>query len=353
MSTHSRSESAARTARNAQGSPMTTRTHKTLAALLGVQLVLAGALAAWSARSAIAPSPAPLLAFDRDKIDRVTIEGPDKLRTDLARHGDHWLVTQAGNFAADATLVARLLGRLAALKPGPAVATSREAAERFKVADASYERRIAVGAGSQSLGTVLLGNSLGAHQTFARKAGGHDIVAVDLPTYDAPAKPDDWLDKAVLQVPRGELASIGVAGLELIHRLQPPAGAGAKPAAASAASAPGTTAAPAWRAEGLGNGERLDPAAADKLAGALADLRFNALRGRDEAARKDLTTPELTLRVQRRGAQPVDYRLYKLPGGDDHALVVSSRPETFTLASWQARPLIDAAARKALVPPPK
>jgi hypothetical protein len=57
--------------------------------------------------------------------------------------------------------------------------------------------------------------------------------------------------------------------------------------------------------------------------------------------------------VQRRGGPPVDYRLYKLPGGDDHALVVSSRPETFTLASWQARPLIDAAARTALAPAPK
>jgi hypothetical protein len=32
---------------------------------------------------------------------------------------------------------------------------------------------------------------------------------------------------------------------------------------------------------------------------------------------------------------------------------VSSRPETFTLASWQARPLIDAAARTALAPAPK
>jgi hypothetical protein len=358
---------------------MIERTHKSLAALLGVQLVLAAGLAAWSARGAIQPTPSTLLAFDKDKADRLTIEGPDKARTDLARKGDRWVVTQAGDFEADRTQVAQLLARLSALKPGPTVATSSEAAERFKVDDKSYERRISIDVGGKSAGTVLLGNTQGAHQTFARKVGDNDVVSVDLATYEVPAKSDDWLDKTVLQVPRGDLASVEVSGLKLMHQVN--AAAAAAPAASAVAvtrTASGATAgtaapaasaatdttlsppsaaasapAPAWRAEGLGDHERLDVAAADKLAGALADLRFNTLRGRDDAARKDLTTPELTLSVQRRGGQPVDYRLYKLPGGDDLALVVSSRPETFELASWQAKPLIDAAARKALAPPAK
>lgn len=350
------------------------RAQKTLAALLGAQLALAVGLAAWSARAAIAPAPTVLLAFDKSKADQLTIEGPDKARVDLARKGEHWVVAQAGGFEADGSQVAQLLARLSALTPGPAVATSSEAAERFKVADSSFERRISIDVGGQSVGTLLLGNSLGAHQTLARKAGDHDVVGVDLPTYEVPAKAGDWLDKTVLQVPRGELAAVEVAGIKLTHRMDtvaagasPPASAVAATAAASgsnaAAAASATSvvtaakaappsaaaSAPAWRAEGLGEHERLSPVAADKLAGALADLRFNALRGRDEAARKDLTTPELTISVQRRGGQPVEYQMYKLPGGDDHALVVSSRPETFTLASWQAKPLLDAASRKALV----
>ncbi|HEX6016881.1 MAG TPA: DUF4340 domain-containing protein [Burkholderiaceae bacterium] len=348
------------------------RAQKTLAALLGAQLVLAAGLAAWSARAAIAPAATVLLAFDKSKADQLTIEGPDKARVDLARKGEHWMVAQAGGFEADGSQVAQLLARLSALKPGPAVATSSAAAERFKVADSSFERRISIDVGGKSVGTLLLGSSLGAHQTLARKAGDNDVVGVDLPTYEVPAKADDWLDKTVLQVPRGELAAVEVAGLQLTHRVDTMA-AGASPVAsavAATAAASGSTAtgaasatsdaakaappsaaasAPAWRAEGLGEHERLSPVAADKLAGALADLRFNALRGRDDAARKNLGTPELTLSVQRRGGQPVDYRLYKLPGGDDHALVVSSRPETFTLASWQAKPLLDAAARKVLV----
>lgn len=355
---------------------MIERTHKTLAALLAAQLVLAAGLAAWSARAAMAPAPGALLAFDKDKADKLSIEGPDKTRTELERKGDRWLVAQAGDFEADRNQVAQLLARLSALKPGPTVATSSEAAERFKVADSSFERRIDVDVGGKSVASVLLGNSLGTHQTFARKPGDHDVVSVDLATYEVPAKSDDWLDKTVLQVPRDDLAAVEVAGLKLT-RQAPTAAAGTSPAASAATAAGATSGAtaspasaasgattvppsvtasapsPAWHADGLRAGERFDPAAADKLAGALADLRFNALRGRDDAARKELATPELTLSVQRRGGPPVDYRLYKLPGGDDHALVVSSRPETFTLASWQARPLIDAAARTALAPAPK
>jgi len=351
---------------------MISRTHKTLAALLGAQLVLAAGLAAWSVRGAVAHAPSTLLAFDKDKADKLTIEGPDKARTDLARNGEHWVVAQAGDFAADASQVAQLLARLSALKPGPTVATSGEAAERFKVADDAFERRIGVDVGGKVVGTLLLGNAQGAHQTFARKAGDNAVVSVDLAAYEVPAKADDWLDKTLLRVARDDLAAVQVAGLTLVRQASAPsAGTAAAAASSAAASAPApaaamaaapaasaassasAAAAPSWRAEGLGPHERLDPAAADKLAGALADLRFNGLRGRDDAARKDLTTPELTLRVQRRDGRQVDYRLYKLPAGEDHALVLSSRPETFTLASWQAKPLIDAATRAALTPASK
>jgi hypothetical protein len=81
-------------------------------------------------------------------------------------------------------------------------------------------------------------------------------------------------------------------------------------------------------------------------------VRFNGLRGRDEQARKELGAVELRVGVRRRDGQRIDYTLRKLSAGDERALLVSSRPETFTLTQAQAKALGDAAARKALVPPP-
>jgi hypothetical protein len=341
----------------APGAPNMTKTIRILAVLLAAQLLLAAGLAAWSVRSAM-PSPATaLLGFDRNAVDKLTIEGPDKVRTDLVRKDGHWGVTQAGGFAADDARVAQLLGRLAALESGPAVATSTDAAQRFKVADAAFERRVEIDGGGKTLATLMLGTSQGPRQTFARKAGDNAIVGVDLATFEVPAKPDDWLDKGALQVPRGEIEAIDVAGLKLVRQEAAPATiAASAPARAASSAQVAASAAPAaatWRADGLQGDERLDPAAADKLAAALADLRFDALRGRDDSARKDLTTPLLTLQVQRRGGARIGYTLYKLASGDGDALVVSNRPETFTLAAYRAKPLLDAATRAALLAPAK
>ncbi len=341
----------------APGAPNMTKTIRILAVLLAVQLLLAAGLAAWSVRSAMPRPATALLGFDRHAADKLTIEGPDKVRTDLVRKDGHWVVTQAGGFAADDAQVAQLLGRLTALESGPAVATSADAAERFKVADATFERRIEVDGAGKMLATLLLGSSQGPRQTFARKAGDSAIVSVDLPTFEVPAKSDDWLDKAALQIPRGEIEAIDVAGLKIVRNVAAPAAASASATTAAASSAQVAASAAAtaatWRADGLQGDERLNPAAADKLAAALADLRFDALRGRDDSARKDLATPLLTLEVQRRGGAKIGYTLYKLPSGDDDALVVSNRPETFTLAAYQAKPLLDAAARAALLAPAK
>jgi hypothetical protein len=334
-----------------------TKTNRILAALLTLQLLLAAGWAAWSGRGPAASAATTLLVFDENAADKLVIEGPDKARTELARKNGHWVVTQAGDFAADGAQVTQLLARLAALERGPVVATSAEAAERFEVADAGFERRIGVEAGGKTLATLLLGRSQGPRQTYARKADDNAVVSVGLAPYEVPDKPDDWLDKAALQMPRADITAIEVAGLKLVRQAaKPPSTTGAAASSASAAAAlPAASAAsaplaPAWLAEGLQASEWLDTAAADRLAAALADLHFNTLRGRGDAGHKDLTTPQLTLVVQRKDGQRVDYRLYKLAAGDDFALVLSTRPETFTLASYQAKPLLDAAARAALVP---
>jgi hypothetical protein len=332
-----------------------TKTHRDLGILLAVQVLLALLLGWWQWREPALAADQPLLVFDKSAVDKLVIEGPEQARVELLRKsgaegkGAAWVVAQAGDFAADASQAEALLGRLRGVTAGVPVASSAEAAERFKVADTAFERRITALAGHSPLGTLLLGSTQGARRTYARRAGASEVHAIDLATHEVPVKADDWLDKAALRLPAGEIASLALDGLELT-RVAPPAAAAlpAASAAASAAAAP----APAWHAQGLKPDERLDSAAADRLAQAIADLRFSGLRGRDELARKDLGDTELRIAVRRRDGQRTDYTLRKLPSGEERALLVSGRPETFTLTQAQARALVGAAARKALVPAP-
>jgi hypothetical protein len=330
-------------------------TQRHLALLLAAQVLLAVVLGWWQWREPASAAGQPLLVFDKSAVDKLLIEGPDNARVELLRKGGAdgkgaaWMVAQAGDFAADASQADLLINRLHGATAGAPVATSAEAAERFKVADAVFERRITAQAGGKTLGTLLLGTSQGPRQTYARKAGANEVHTVDLASHEVPVKAADWLDKALLRVPLGEIAGIALDGLELTQ-VAPPAPAASATAAASAATGAGSAPVPTWQAQGLKPNERVDNAAADRLAQAIADLRFNGLRGRDEAARKDLGATELRIGVRRRDGRRIDYTLRKLPAGEERALLVSNRPETFTLTQAQAKTLVDAAARKALVP---
>jgi hypothetical protein len=333
---------------------MMTKTHRHLSLLLAAQVLLAVLVGSWYWREQTSAAGQALLVFDKSAVDKLVIEGRDQARVDLLRRGGAdgkgaaWSVAQAGNFPADRSQVEQVLGRLHGVVAGTPVATSGEAAERFKVADANFERRITVEAAGKPLATLLLGSSQGARQTYARKAGANQVHSIDLAAHELPAKADDWLDKAVLRTPLSDIAGMAIDGLDLSRVVPADASASTGGASASAASA----AASVWQAHGLQPHERLDNAAAERLAQALADLRFSGLRGRDEQARKGLGGVELAVVVRRRDGQRIDYTVRKLPAGDDRALLVSNRPEIFTLTQAQAKALGEAAARKTLVPSP-
>lgn len=270
---------------------------RNLALLLVAQVVLAAALLAWQGRGGVA-EPKPMFDFDVKAVDRLVIEGPDNAKVELQRRGSgdaaQWVVTQAGDFPADDFNVQRLLGRLHGLEVTNPVATSAAAAQRFKVSDEDFERRIQAEAGGKTVAALLLGSSQGSRQTSARKPGDDGVYAVDLATYEVDARSEGWLDKGLLRI-----TGDNVTGVEV-------------------------------------DGKALDEEGVKRVAQALAGLYFQNLRGTGEEARKGLGKPELQLVVQRREGEPVTYTTYKLPDTEDRALVVSNRPEVFTLGAVQA-----------------
>lgn len=295
---------------------MTTMTMKTeanaplhkLALLFVAQVVLAAALLAWQGRGGVA-EPKALFSFDEKAVDRLVIEGPDQAKVELQRRGSadaaQWVVSGAGDFPADRARIQQVVNRLHELKVVAPVATSGAAAERFKVSDETFERRIRAEAGGKAVATLLLGSSQGSRQTSAREAGEDDVYAVDWATYEIATRNEDWLDKGVLRI-----AEDSVAGIEA-------------------------------------DGRQLDEEARKRVAQTLSSLYFQNLRGSGEDARQGLGKPELQLVVQRREGEPVTYTTYKLPDTEDRALVVSTRPEVFTLGAAQAGALKGAVGEEA------
>jgi hypothetical protein len=336
------------------------KTIRLLAALLGIQLLLA--LGLWFTGPNLAATAsngnALLVTLDKDKVDHFTIEGPDAAKVVLAKVDGNWRLPERHNFPADANKVKRLLGRLEGLKQGQPVTTTSGAHVRFKVSDDAFERRIILAAGGQTLAKLYLGTSPGIRQVHARVDEQKPVYAVELETYDVPTSADGWEDKTLLEIPKPEIQSIDVAGLHLARMVESVTTKSTTPkdggpdTEGSSKSSPekgAKPAQPAWQATGLVEGETINRDAVEKLAGLLADLRFGSVAGWESKVEYGLDEPILRLSLMRKGGQQVEYQLGKTTDKEEYTLKVSTRPEYFRLPTYTAKPLINAAKRETLL----
>lgn len=313
---------------------------KMLAVLLVAQLVLAAGIGLTEREFATRSEPVPLLGFTRDTIDRITLEGPDAAKVTLARKDGSWILPDSGDFPANGARVEQLIEQLGALHSGTPVATSSDARERFKVSDDQFERRITLRQADETVSRLYLGSTPGVRLIHARNAESDAIHTVRMAAYDVPVNAADWEDKAILTLPKSTISSIEINGLQIKRNV---AGSGQDKEADAAGSTP------QWQAEGLADGKRLKPDAADKLAGLLADLRFDHVLGQeteDEYGMENLLT-EISLTPK--SGETLTYRLGKNKDKDEYTLQVSNRSQYFRLASYAAKSLIEAASEDKLL----
>lgn len=310
-----------------------------LALLLVAQLVLAAGIGLNEGDISTGGDPAPLLGFDDQEIDGIILEGPDEAKMTLARKDGAWTLPDSGDFPANGSRVERLIEKLGALRSGAPVATSSGARKRFKVSDEQFERRITLTREDEPVARLYLGSSPGMRLIHARNEESDAIHAVKMAAYDVPVKLADWEDKSVLSLPKSAITAIEVNGL----RMERSPAASSKEKQADDADPP-----PAWQAVGLTEGKRLKPEAADKLAGLLADLRFDHVLGQEEKAADDMENLAIEISLTRKDDETLSYRFGKSKDKEEYTLKVSNRPEYFRLAGYKAKPLIEAAGEEKL-----
>ena len=154
-----------------------------------------------------------------------------------------------------------------------------------------------------------------------------------------PVKTSDWEDKSILTLPKTRITAIKVNGLHLQRNTL---------AADSDKANDDSSQSPTWQAYGLAEGKQLETSAVDKLAGLLADLRFEKVMGHEIKDEYGLEEPVLELSLTPRGGERVTYRVGKAKDREEYTLKLSTRPEYFRLVSYKTKPLIEAASLEEL-----
>lgn len=186
-----------------------------LCGLLVVQIAVAVGLHVNRADYGAFEPEEKLLSFDTEAVDHIRIDSDADKHVVLNKQDSQWQLPELNDFPADQGNVTRLLDRLANLEKGWPVATTKGAAKRFKVAEASFERKLTLAQGENTQATLYVGTSPGFRKVHVRLPDEDDIHAAAFNAYGVGAKHEDWIDKAILTHPAQTIRRVELPGFTL------------------------------------------------------------------------------------------------------------------------------------------
>jgi hypothetical protein len=247
-----------------------------------------------------------LLAFTPEQIDQLQIDGGDG-SLELRKIAGQWTLPGHFGAAADAQKVDGLLATLLAIERSWPVAKTDGAIQRFKVADAGFERRLQFKAGGKELATLLLGTSPGFRKVHARLSGEPQVFDIPFSTYQASLKAVDWVDKNVLQLNPEQISAIELPDARLVRNEGE------------------------LELAGLSAAEQTDQEQVRQLVDRLARLSIQDVVSKVEDA---LPSPvSLSLTLELRNGREVRYDFARGEGEGTALLKVSDRPQVYKLSA--------------------
>lgn len=289
-----------------------------LSGVLAAQIVLALLLTLGGSNYGAFKPEQPLVAFDKDKVDQIAIDETGANSVTLKKEDGKWVVPSLAGFPANEDQVKLLLNKLAELKKGWPVATTSDAAERFKVTEKNHQRRIVLKQGDKELATLLIGTSPTFKQATVRTGKDDDVYSVALATYDAATRGEEWMNKTYLDIPQDKIASISVGDVVID-------GKDGK-----------------FTLAGLAPEDKAKEADIRRLVSAVADPGFDAVQGKGADALAKLEPADATVTVKRTEGDPVTYKFKKEAAGGAYLFASSAHEYLFRVAEATVDPIVKA-----------
>ncbi|HTK96571.1 MAG TPA: DUF4340 domain-containing protein [Pseudomonadales bacterium] len=283
---------------------------KALSLVLAVQLAVLAGVLFWNQRAASTPAGA-LLQVDRAKVDGIVIVDEKGAKLKLQRAETGWTLPDSRGLPADGEKVGQMLDKLiAASAPWP-VATSSESAKRFEVAADKFQREIQLLEHDKVVGDLYFGTSPGFKKVHVRRADSDDVYAVAFANYEATARADDWLDKALLK-PNGDVTALTRPDHWTVQR-------------------DGEV----WSLDAIGQGETTKQDVVADLVNKVVNLR---VLGAADAPAAD-AVPVLLLTARTANGE-FDYRFYQPQPKSDLIVTRNGQDGAFKVAAYVGEPLI-------------
>lgn len=184
------------------------------AALLVIQIGLVIALNSGEQRLKATTPDTRFAEFSPRDISEIKISDSENALT-IVKSKDGWIMPSAYDVRADESLVEGLLDKLAVAKKGFAVATSSDAADRFKTSEHNFERHLEIIAGEKVIIDFYLGTSADVRHSYARKSGSREVYTLPISSFEVDPNVDSWFDKSAVKRDKDRLTKIQIGELKL------------------------------------------------------------------------------------------------------------------------------------------
>ncbi len=267
-------------------------------------------------------SRASLLNFDSASVDEIIIHGTDNARVHLKKMQGSWHIQDTFSVAASQEAVQTLLSKLQKMQTSWPVATTPEAAKRFKVAADKFERYIILKSNSQPVAQLYIGTSPSFRQVHVRLPDSNEIMTADFAVYDAGDKNKDWLDTHLLKLDREKIKSITIGSLAITRD--------------------NNTFAPA----DLTEDEQVNTKKMNELVNLICDLQIDDVAGNEEKPEFTLDDPLLTCTITLENGESINWIFGNKESKDNHVLKTSNHDLLFKVQHWRITQLLEATRDK-------
>ncbi len=150
-----------------------------------------------------------LVNFDPSAVDTIHISAEDST-LNLTKIDGIWVLSEENKIPVSSQQVESFLDTISGLKRTLAVATTENAAKRFKVSDDDYNYHLIIKGGDIQFADLYFGTSPGFKQIHLRVADTKEIITAGLASHELSPEAEQWIDKDQLKLASDSIQRIDI-----------------------------------------------------------------------------------------------------------------------------------------------
>lgn len=155
-----------------------------------------------------------LLPIEAKTVESLSIEDADGTQVHLRKIDQQWQTNNG--FSAEQDKVTQLIEKILSLQTNLASAQTDAAAQRFQVAEDTFQRRLTIKTASSEAIKLFVGSGAGARRSHVRLGSEKAIYSLPIAEYELSSSESDWQDLNCLRLASDSIKLVELNGLSLL-----------------------------------------------------------------------------------------------------------------------------------------